>query len=874
MERLLGLESSAPRTRTRAAALALGFAVLFALAFLAGRATRVPPAQLALAWPAAGVVILWLLVARSALERLVACVVVIVVSGVLNQLTGTEPLGAWLFGLVNLSHGAVGAALLHRWRPAWLRSTWTTLGDVGVLLGVAAAAAATSGLLGSLVAGWRFDEPFLEGLLIIGFRNVVSSFVVLNALLALPKLWRTRRERGAECPLTMAAALAVTGVLLWLPWPVDFAIVPIVVVVALRCGAQATSVLVALQGVLVVAATVAGNGQFASLDDPQARVVAAQAFVLVLAVVGVVLATLEDARDAALVQSRRDRDQLQDHMEAALLASAHVVVDPDGFVHVDAVNAALVTLTRRPRHALLGVDPRDWFVDDDVEAFRQGICELTLGRALGWRTQLRLDDAWGGGWVDVALALVDPDLDPSLSLGGSGASSAAITLQMIDVTAQKEAEQALAHAALHDDLTGLANRALWADSLERAAQGVGSERSALAVMFIDVDRFKQVNDGRGHAVGDAVLVELAERHSALVGDGATVARLGGDEFVVLCTSAGTREELAAEAQRIMDRLSEPVVLQDGAAVSVTVSIGIAAADEQAEAPLLLRHADQALYAAKDRGRGRAEFYDPTVHAGIESSARLLVDLERAQASGEFSLVFQPIVDVATGYLHAVEALLRWDHPIRGQLRPGDFMPVLEVSDLMHQVGAGVLRAACAHAASLAAQGTPVPVHVNVSAVELGRAGLVARVLSVLDEVGLPPSMLVLEITETQLLDVTGGLVVDLFALRDHGVRIAVDDFGTGYSTLAHLVDLPVDVVKLDGSFVARMTHSRRARSVCAGVVAMAQGIGIDVVAEGVETAEQQTALESLGYRLLQGYHLGRPAPAAPPTAGVGAQGRG
>ncbi len=521
--------------------------------------------------------------------------------------------------------------------------------------------------------------------------------------------------------------------------------------------------LVALQGVLVVAATVAGNGQFASLDDPQARVVAAQAFVLVLAVVGVVLATLEDARDAALVQSRRDRDQLQDHMEAALLASAHVVVDPDGFVHVDAVNAALVTLTGRPRHALLGVDPRTWFVDDDVEAFRQGVCELTLGRALGWRTQLRLDDAWGGGWVDVALALVDPDLDPSLSLGGSGASSAAITLQMIDVTAQKEAEQALAHAALHDDLTGLANRALWADSLERAAQVVGSERPALAVMFIDVDRFKQVNDGRGHAVGDAVLVELAERLSALVGDG----------------------------------------LQDGTTVSVTVSIGIAAADEQAEAPLLLRHADQALYAAKDRGRGRAEFYDPTVHAGIESSARLLVDLERAQASGEFSLVFQPIVDVATGYLHAVEALLRWDHPIRGQLRPGDFMPVLEVSDLMHQVGDGVLRGACAHAAALAAQGTPVPVHVNVSAVELGRAGLVARVLSVLDEVGLPPSMLVLEITETQLLDVTGGLVVDLFALRDHGVRIAVDDFGTGYSTLAHLVDLPVDVVKLDGSFVAR-----------------------------------------------------------------------
>jgi diguanylate cyclase (GGDEF)-like protein len=844
--------------------LALGFGILFALAVIAGRETRVPPSQLALAWPAAAVTILWFLLVRRTVDRAVAALLVVGISGALNQLTGVAPLAAWLFGLVNLSHGLVGSTLLRRLRPAWERATWTTLGDIGALLAVAASAALTSGLLGSVLAAWRLGEPWWQGFLLISFRNAVSSFIVLNALLAMPRLWRTRRVRRPKVLLTSLVALGATAVLLALPWPVDFAIVPIVVWVALRCGPQVTALVVALQGALVVAATVAGLGQFAALASAEARVVAAQAFVLVLALVGTVLSTLEDARDSALVQSRRDRDQLQDHMEAALLASAHVVVTPTGATRVDVVNAALVDLTGRTRDQLLGSDPRTWF-DGEGPGLGEGVRELTSGRALGWREQLHLAEGWGGGWVDVALALVNPDLGPSAPVEGSGVESKALTLQMIDITAQKEAERALAHAALHDELTGLANRALWTDRLERVGQP-GDAAGSHAVMFVDVDHFKKVNDGYGHDVGDLVLVELAARLAGLAATDDTVARIGGDEFVLLRTGADSRFDLLAFADAILTRLSEPVVLDDGRSVSVTVSVGVAdGRDGERDARQLLRRADLALYAAKEEGRGRALLWDPEVHAGIESSARLLVDLERGQAAGEFSLVFQPIVDALSGEVHAVEALLRWNHPTRGQLRPGEFLPVLEVSQLMHEVGDGALREACAYGARLAAAGRAVPVHVNVSAPELARPHLVERVADALAEADLDPSLLVVEITETQLIDVTGSLVVELFALREMGVRIAVDDFGTGFSTLTHLVDLPVDVVKLDGSFVKRMTDSRRARSVCAGVGAMARGIGIDVVAEGVETAEQHDALVALGYRYLQGFHLGRPAPAEPPA---------
>ena len=518
------------------------------------------------------------------------------------------------------------------------------------------------------------------------------------------------------------------------------------------------------------------------------------------------------------------------------------------------VASALVALVGGRRVDLVGSDPRRWLVPDDADRLEEALADLQEHRATGWRGQLQVVEALGGAWVDVAVAVVQADDAPV-----QGARQpTAMTLQMVDLTAQKRAERALAHAALHDDLTGLANRSLWMDRLEEALREAAVEGLSVVVMYIDVDHFKTVNDSYGHGAGDEVLRDVAERLASVVGERGTVARMGGDEFVLL-SRPGLVEAADPLAQGIKEAMQAPTRLHDGRLVRFTVSIGIAETKGQAvDARLVLRQADVALYTAKERGRGRYEFFAPSMHGSLEASARLLLDLERGHAADELGLVYQPIVDVESGAPVAVEALLRWEHPHRGVLSPRDFLDVLEVTELMHAVGDDVLRTACRAGDSLSVRGMPVAVHVNVSANELARPQLAERVQAALAQSSLDAGNLVLEVTETRIVEVTGSLLDDLFALRDLGVRIAVDDFGTGFSTLTHLVDLPVDIVKLDSSFVAGVLEPGPARSVCAGVIAMADGLGVDAVAEGVETVEQAEALRSMGYRLMQGYRWGRP----------------
>lgn len=824
------------------------FAALYAVAMYAGRATHLPPSQLSLAWPAAGVAVVWFLQLRRTRERLLALGAITLVSGLINASTGVEPLGGWLFGPVNASQGWVGAAVLVALRDRGRAQPTASFRNILALGAASVAGAAVSALTGGVVASWRFGAELWEGIWLIGFRNALSAFVVTAALLAVPRLRRVGRldPIGATA---LVLALVMTVGLMAVSWPLAFAVVPPLLLVALRCGTEITAVTVALQGVIVVAATHAGIGPFAELETVRSQVLIAQLFVLVLAVLGLVVAVQERSREDALRQARHYGDRLRHHMEAALVAAGHLVVDQRGRVHTDAVNAALEALTERSRSDLVGTDPATWMTPDDVAVLREGIGALADGPDIGWRGQLLLAPEWGGAWVDVALALVDRDRD-----GGA----TWLKLQMVDITAQKEAEGLLAHAALHDELTGLANRTLWADRLDRAVLEIQRSGSLAGVMYVDIDHFKQINDTYGHPVGDEVLKEVARRIGALVRPGDTVARIGGDELVVLCPDLATERDGHALAERIQRSLQAPVVAGDRL-VAVTASIGVAfASAEDIDPRLLLRHADIALYTAKERGRARFEIYTPALHAGVERSARLLLDLERGHRAGELSMVYQPIVDADTGQIVALEALLRWNHPERGCLRPGDFLDVLENSELVHRVGDEALRRACRDSAELVRRGWPTTMHVNVSAKELAKNGLVERVRQALEDADLPADLLVLEITETRLVAVNGSLVRDLFALRDLGVRIAADDFGTGFSTLTHLVDLPVDIVKLDGSFVADIGTSRSARSVSSGIRAMAEGLEIEAVAEGVETAEQVRILRGLGYHLLQGYHLGRP----------------
>ncbi|HWJ08681.1 MAG TPA: EAL domain-containing protein [Nocardioides sp.] len=829
-----------------------GFAALYALAMLAGRMTHVPSSELALAWPASGVVIVWFLTCRTLADRLLTTAVVVVVSGVINQTTGVEAVGSWLFGLVNASTGWVGVAVLRRsgrWDRPRSVETMVDLRDLGL---ASLAGAAVSAASGGVVAWERFGTDLWDGMGLIGFRNALSAFVVTVALLAVPAMRRQRSGRTASCVAIVLGALVASFLLMESSWPVAFTLLPPLLVVAVRCGYAITAVVVALQGVIVVAATADGRGPFTTVDSAQGRVLLAQVLILVLALAGLFLALAVRERDAALASSRRDRDRFRDHMEAAVVANAHLGFGLGNEVFVVDVNAALETLVGRNRADLVAADPTGWLDPTSVLALEDGITSLAAGSTSRWRGRLQFLEDFGGAYVDAALSVVDP---------GARAGGVELNLQMIDITAQTRAEQRLADLALHDELTGLPNRALWTDRLRVALAEASRTEAMVGVLYVDVDHFKIVNDSHGHDVGDELLREIARRLSGAVRPHDTVARIGGDEFVVLCPLLHGREDGTRLAARIQAVMAAPVDV-GFMKLSPSVSIGVAFASGEDDPRVVLRRADAALYAAKGEGRARFAVYRPDLDTALERSAKILADLERAQANGELTAYYQTIVDGRSGRPVALEALLRWRTPDGDVLLPGAFLDVLEGSDLVHGVGEQMLHQACNDTAELSRHGFPLAVHVNVSARELSRPGLLLNVRSALAESGLPPEQLVLEITETKLVTITGSLLRDMVALRDLGARVAVDDFGTGYSALTHLVDLPVDIVKLDKGFVSEMVTNRSARAVGAGVSAMAAGLGIVAIAEGVEDSAQADLLLAMGYSQLQGYLFSRPLPVA------------
>lgn len=831
----------------------VGFAALHALSMYAGRLTRLPPSELALAWPAAGVTFAWMLASRGRRQRLVAAAIITVVTGLINQATGVETLGSWLFGPVNASQGWVGAVVLER-LVGWVRGRSVRSARVAGALGAAClAGSAVSAVAGGFVAWIRFDTGLWDGVWLIGFRNALSAFVVTAALLAVPRSAAAVR-RNPRTVLLLVGSLLVTGALMDVSWPVAFALLLPLLLVAVRCGPEVTSLLVAVQGLIVVTATVREVGPFAEVVPVEARVLLAQSLILVLAIAGLVVSLAQRGREIALADSRRDRDRLHFLMEAALVASAHVRQDANDATRAVEVNTALRELTGLPESQLVGTDPATWLADDDAARLRRAVVDLRDGVTSGWHAQLRLAPSHGGRWVDAGLAFVDEWQGAQSDRGEM--EGRWLMLQMVDITAQKLAEEELARIALHDELTGLPNRTLWADRLEQVLRQAERTAEKVALLYVDIDHFKQINDTYGHEVGDEILKQVAGRLVSIVRPHDTVARFGGDEFVVLCPELVDESDGLGLARRIQDVFRPPIEVE-GRAIAVSTSVAFA---DDGDARSLLRHADTALYAAKDGGRSRFEIYHPDQHVDGERTARLLLDLERGYRAGELGLEYQPIVDVAAGRTVALEALLRWYHPEHGRLLPARFLNVLESSELIHPVGEWVLRQACTDAAELLARGARMTVHVNISARELSRSGLVDRVRSTLTDTALPAELLVLEITETRLFTVTGSLLRDLEALRDLGVRLAVDDFGTGFGTLSHLVDLPIDIAKLDRSFVTDIVDRPNARSVSNAVRSLAAGLGMESIAEGVESEAQAAMLIELGYCYLQGFLYGRPEP--------------
>jgi len=436
-------------------------------------------------------------------------------------------------------------------------------------------------------------------------------------------------------------------------------------------------------------------------------------------------------------------------------------------------------------------------------------------------------------------------------------------MQILDLTKRKQVEQELEHNAHHDPLTDLPNRTQLATRLQEALDRGAADGSGVAVIFVDLDNFKVINDSLGHEAGDRLLRNVSERLRRVLRPEDLLARFGGDELAVCIERVDDAERALRVADRMATALRAPFVL-DGEQRFVTASFGIAIAgphEPERSPEALLRDADAAMYRAKERGKARAEVFDTTMRRRAVERLELESGLRDALARGQLSVVYQPEVSLESGRIVAVEALLRWEHPAHGPISPARFIPIAEQSGLIVPIGAWVLREACRQAARWNAQqgGDGVVVAVNLSPRQLGATDLAATVRGALDGASLPPDRLCLEITESAVMADPDAAIESLHMLKGLGVKLAIDDFGVGYSSLSHLRELlPVDVLKIDRSFVDGLVLRGEDRAIVTAIVELARSLGVDAVAEGVESGEQAAVLRQIRCHVAQGFHFARP----------------
>ncbi len=425
-----------------------------------------------------------------------------------------------------------------------------------------------------------------------------------------------------------------------------------------------------------------------------------------------------------------------------------------------------------------------------------------------------------------------------------------------------EKTRELSHQALHDALTGLPNRALVLDRAEQMIARSSRQPGMLAgALFIDIDGFKHVNDNLGHAAGDELLKTIGQRLHSAVRERDTVGRLGGDEFVVLVDGADDEKTLDLLADRLTEVLREPVELDGGGKrFAVTASIGVAFG-QYSSPDALLRDADLALYAAKAAGKDRYALFDASMNEGAEGRMELEVDLSEALVREQFFLLYQPIFDLPSHGVIGVEALIRWEHPERGIVAPDRFIPLAEDTGMIVEIGRWVLAEACRQAGVWAAEGLELSIAVNVSAQQLGRKGFADDVRTALEKSAISPSLLTLELTETTLMRDVGAACEALKEIKKLGVRVAIDDFGTGYASLSQLQRMPVDILKIDRSFVAALNDGGQSRELLQAILGVGEALSLSVVAEGIEERRQMTMLEEMGCEMAQGFLMGRPGPA-------------
>ncbi len=569
---------------------------------------------------------------------------------------------------------------------------------------------------------------------------------------------------------------------------------------------------------------------------------------LVLAIVTMVL--LELVRRIALVQRDVQRLAASEARFRALVQNATdaiLILDPDGAARY--VTPSAEGLFGGISEATLA----DVTHPEDVAIAERFLANVRRTKGVPVVEEWRMR-RYDGSWLWVENTGTNLLHEPTV---------AGIVVNARDVSERHSLEARLTHQAFHDELTRLANRTLFLNRVARAVGRRGRERHPATVLFLDLDDFKKVNDSLGHAVGDELLVAASARLASCVRPGDMIARLGGDEFAVLLEGVEDYATVTAVADRIAEGLRTPFRVS-GRDVFVSVSIGIADVSHGDTPDEILRNADLAMYFAKSRAKGRFAIYEREMHAEVMNRLELEADLRHAVDRGGFFVEYQPIVHLATGMVYGAEALVRWRHPERGLLAPSDFVSLAEDTGLIVPIGRTVLREACARAQEWRhrqRRNRSLRIAVNLSGRHFHESSLVDDVRDALKESGLPPNMLTLEITESVLMQESSALVEKLRDLKALGLELALDDFGTGYSSLGYLRRFPIDILKIDRSFVGTVGTRGVDTDLTRAIVALGRTLQLETIAEGIERPEQRDGLLTLGCALGQGYLFSRSMPA-------------